>query len=521
MQPGQRIQYLEEFGTVRYYGPLLHKPSADKSEMWACIEWDMPYRGKHNGTVEGYTYYQSATGDSSCSLVRADKLARGCTISEACLARYKNLSAESMEEINRLYVFTGKKKKKLIEMIGMDKAIQKIENGYTLLVVALQKCGVSQIDSGFQALMPKVTFLYLEQNLLWSWSQFFQLAQIPTLYFLSLTNNRLQFPSSTELSDALAIGISSKLQVLVFIGMNLVWEDVNKLLPCMPYVEELWLCRNKCSAISSKYKVTIAHLARLKLLNLEDNQISDWNELNEFASLPNLEKLILNQNPLKDIKYYSGFKTLKSISLDRCMLNSFIPLNYLNMMPSLEKIRFSNNPISDSVGDRKCRYNVIARIKNLKNVNGSVVKEVERKDCELGYLKDAYEQYIKLEQKQDMEQFMLANHPRWNELIKRHGAPVEMYNKKIDVMKGSMNVNAMNFLFQLKSDKEKVISKKVPLSLTVRGLKGLCSKLFNLSITEMKIFCKSLSSYTELSDDLKLLSFYQLEEGSDMIIEKI
>jgi hypothetical protein len=471
--------------------------------------------------VEGYVYYASKTGDSSCSLVRADKLTIGCTISEACLARYKNLSAESIEEINRLYVFTGKKKKKLIEMIGMDKAIKKIENGYSLLVVALQKCGIYHIDSGFQALMPRVTFLYLEQNLLWNWSQFFQLAQIPTLYFLSLAKNRLQFPSSTELNYALAKGISPNLQVLVFIGMDLTWEDVSKLLPCMQYVEELWLCINKCSAISSKYKVAIPHLARLKLLNLEDNQITDWNELNEFASLPSLEKLILNQNPLRDIKYFNGFNLLKSISFDRCMLDSFTPLNYLNMMPVLEKIRFSNNPVSIKVGDKKCRLNVISRIKNVKNVNGSAVKDVERRDCELGYLKEAYEQYTKLEPRPEIEQFMMASHPRWNELIKKHGAPVEMYNKKIDVMKGSMNVNAMNFLFQLKSDKEKVISKKVPLSLTVRGLKGLCSKLFGVSITEMKLFCKSPSSCTELNDDLKLLSFYQLEEGADMIIEKI
>ena len=173
------------------------------------------------------------------------------------------------------------------------------------------------------------------------------------------------------------------------------------------------------------------------------------------------------------------------------------------------------------LGDKKCRLISIAKIKKLKVMNGSIVREIERKDYEIGYIKECFDEYSKLPTPEPLEAYMKKFHPRWSELISMHGSPVEMIRQKVDVMKGSMSINSLSFRFHTKTDLQKVVTKKIPLTLTVRALKGLCSKLFGIPSTEISLVCKGSADSTCLSDDLKLLSFYSLEDDSEMIIETV
>ena len=72
-------------------------------------------------------------------------------------------------------------------------------------------------------------------------------------------------------------------------------------------------------------------------------------------------------------------------------------------------------------------------------MNGSIVEEGERKDAEILYTKRAYEEFLKenkldkkVENLQDekLSNFMMANHPRWYELVEKYGSPLEMVNLK-------------------------------------------------------------------------------------------
>ena len=55
----KRVIVVNDIGTVRYVGSLRHKES-DPNDIWFGIEWDNKERGKHNGTVQGYTYFETS-----------------------------------------------------------------------------------------------------------------------------------------------------------------------------------------------------------------------------------------------------------------------------------------------------------------------------------------------------------------------------------------------------------------------------------------------------------------------------
>ena len=92
---GQRVEMQGHFGTVRYLGKLVNNPKAGE-DLWLGIEWDEEGRAKHNGTVDGYTYFKCefhvnspnyATGKTNCcSFIRYGKIQiGGRSLSEAVL----------------------------------------------------------------------------------------------------------------------------------------------------------------------------------------------------------------------------------------------------------------------------------------------------------------------------------------------------------------------------------------------------------------------------------------------------
>lgn len=56
------------------------------------------------------------------------------------------------------------------------------------------------------------------------------------------------------------------------------WQDIELLAPQLPQLEELQLGGNEISQLS-----VITHLKNLKWLNLEDNLISDWNQVSKLG----------------------------------------------------------------------------------------------------------------------------------------------------------------------------------------------------------------------------------------------
>ena len=91
------------------------------------------------------------------------------------------------------------------------------------------------------------------------------------------------------------------LKELVLIDMSLDWGQIDILSPTFVYLEELYLVRNNCSVICSKYKINKDTWKNLRMLNLEQNGITDWDELSEFRVLKDFNRLIINKNQIKKI----------------------------------------------------------------------------------------------------------------------------------------------------------------------------------------------------------------------------
>jgi Leucine-rich repeat (LRR) protein len=154
-----------------------------------------------------------------------------------------------------------------------------------------------------QSLIPTCMSLFLDKNFLYSWDQFFLItSQISNLRTLALSGNKLR-KIDTNYFEGKNIDqmVPLHLKELVLIDMSLDWGQIDILSPTFVYLEELYLVRNNCSEICSKYKIDKDVWKNLRMLNLEQNGIKEWDELSEFRVLKDFNRLIINKNQIKTI----------------------------------------------------------------------------------------------------------------------------------------------------------------------------------------------------------------------------
>lgn len=204
---------------------------------------------------------------------------------------------------------------------------------------------------------------------------------------VTLTGNKFQkLPQNWLEGQDLNWLIHTSIFELVLIDMGLDWGQIDILAPCFPYVEHLHLVRNQCSQIFSKYQLPKEHFKLLKFVNLEENGIVDWAEVDEFRKLPNLKRLTLNKNHLSAVKYRQGWPELYQLSLEDNAIADWAPIDELNNFVGIKQLRLGGNPILQTGGDR-AREIVIARVQYLHTLNGTRFEASERRDCELFYMK--------------------------------------------------------------------------------------------------------------------------------------
>ena len=355
--------------------------------------------------------------------------------------------------------------------------------------------------------IPNVKYLYLDKNLLNNWDQYFDLIQnLPQLNTLTLTENML-VPLKPEVisSKTQAQLVSQTLRILVLINMRLDWAQIQILSPALIDIEELWLSRNICSHIGLTYQVNLQHFKFLKLLDLEQNGICDWDQIAPFGKLKFFEQLILNINNIAEIKYQEGaFPGLLSLSLKENLIENMTNIDILDKFPLLAYIRLSDNPFISKYGNILARQMVIGKIRKVKRLNGSAIRDVDRKDAELFYIKRAYEEYLVLKKQKEEEKepaeedknsemvkFMKEEHPRWDELVEIYGNPAKMLNEKKDAMGSSLQQHTatITLIAQVVPPIDKPpFEKKLPLNISVQALKGI-------NIYNTKHHCTNINSF--------------------------
>jgi len=128
--------------------------------------------------------------------------------------------------------------------------------------------------------------------------------------------------------------IPNVLKELVLIDMGLDWSQIDILSPVFVNIEELFLVNNKCSKISSEYTINKENFRSLTSLNLENNGIESWKELEGFRMLKEFNKLILNKNKIPSIWTNPGWPNLCYLSIEDNLISDWKTFNELNQFGS-------------------------------------------------------------------------------------------------------------------------------------------------------------------------------------------
>ncbi|XP_078397829.1 tubulin-specific chaperone E isoform X2 [Cetorhinus maximus] len=463
---GRRIIYRDEYGTVCFVGTV-----SSAAGIWLGVEWDNPERGKHNGTHEGVQYFQ-CSHPTGGSFIRPQKANFGVDFLSAVRDRYGQEGNQGIQDCRGNPLRWGKKP---IEFLGSQDVKQRWFDA--LLIVSVSGCQVSHAneEDEISNVCPNIVELDLAKNLLPSWDKVAQITrQLRKLEHLDLSQNKLAIVSNpVSLSDAFA-----NLKALAIQHNGLTWAQVLECAPMWPVLERAHLSSNAISVLERPIGV----LQSLTLLDLSSNLLADENQLVHIAYLPRLEQLILSNTGLTSLHF-----------------DDIQPDGKTAMFPKLKFLAIDKNRISEISAD-------------------------ERKGAELDYRKRFGKDWLKAGGHQDPEKNrpdkeFCAEHPRYQELIEKYGAPElsEMEQQKLFALKDQLI--ALTIRCPDNPD-QKQLEKKLPDSMTIQKVRGLLHRLLKIPGAELKLtyISSKMDMEIDMDNDLKPLSYYSIESGDCILV---
>ncbi|XP_074309522.1 tubulin-folding cofactor E [Silene latifolia] len=488
---GQRVHSIGDtrrIGTVKYVGPV-----DGYSGTWVGVDWDNA-DAKHDGSLNGISYFK-ANSEFSGSFVRPRNLSSGITLLDGLYLRYR--AESTREEEDEMYVYSASNKKVSIQLVGSEKIQKKLSHFEELASASVAYLGVSSAGppSQISKVAPNLKELDLTGNLLSDWKDIADICQeLPFLTALNLTNNSLAV-------HVTCLPVLSNIRVLVLNSTGVKWTQIEELKQFLPCLDELHLMGNEISEITPTSSRFVQGFDSLRVLNLEDNCISEWDEIVKLSELTKLEQLHLNKNNLSQVSYPSNKTTNKSFSNAafqhlRCILlgaNDIADVesvDSLNSFPSLTEVRLSENPIADPVDGGVPRFVLIARLAKIEILNGSEVSVRERKESEIRYVRLVMSKF------HDKEEDIKRCHPRFYELRRLHGLEEERpSNSGAGPQKMSSGLLSITLKCVGASMGEKApLTKKLPATTTVGKLKILSESLFKLKSVKTKLFLQEEGS---------------------------
>jgi len=502
--PGERC-YINNFrGTVRYVGEV---PPTEGT--WYGVEWDTA-RGKNDGMIHGHRYFQCK--ESHGSFVRPHKISFGV---DAITGFRKHYGNGKLGFDDKGIVLNEKTSREtVIEMIGFDKLAMKQSDYENLRQADLAGANISHVvHHGLEHISPSLKSLNLRDNLLSSLKEIYKMAgSLKKLQLLNISENQITDWNTGDVERSTAF---QQLTSIYVNKMNLKWNQLIVVLKMAPSVKEIHACINEIRDV--RYDPS---LEGIEVLNLQGNLITDWSSVWTLSKLTKLQKLILNSNQLTKAEIPPDeadvpFKSLKSLSLSDNLINEWHSINILNDLPSVTEFRFRDNPICQGKTGFELRQELIARLENVKILNGSEVAERERKTAEMAYIKTYSTNYYKARREDTISNFNIA-HPKYQKLANLHGLPDEQVNTT-----KSLKDNLINLEIKCPDCSSKpVTEKKVPSTMTLQQLKGVLQRLYKIPTSKQKIsyFDTKNSREIHLEDNMKQLCFYSIASGDTVLL---
>jgi hypothetical protein len=245
-------------------------------------------------------------------------------------------------------------------------------------------------------------------------------------------------------------------------------------------------------------------------LSLEENCFKSLSDVQPLTKLPQLQRLVLKSNQISEaarpdepLPIFS--KTVSEVDLSFNEIHHWVLIDKLETaFPGLAALRVSHNPLYSSLQAADGRaltaddgyMLTIARLGNLKSLNYSPITAKERLNAEAYYLS-----LIGRElnfSSPDLEQQIIASHPRYAYLISEYGEPV-IKRSTDSVNPNSLAARLLRFHFYLgesakeylkqatASNREERIEAEIPRSCTAYTLLGIVGKKFGIPPRKCKL----------------------------------
>ncbi|EAU88737.2 tubulin-specific chaperone e [Coprinopsis cinerea okayama7 len=410
-QPGTRILYNGQPGTVRYLGSV----DGTKGE-WIGVDWDDPERGKHDGVKNNKRYFTtrlesldmpvaqtSSIGTRyprSGSFIRISPAVKyGTSFLEAVQSKYlEDLHGSETQETVILGSSLGAIE---VEAVNLDKIRSKLAR-----LDRLRNYGMGLLNLGTQTSDTSIS------RSLWSMTGKTS-HPFPLNWCISTSSHSSLYSICTD-EDAFLGSPFPNLTELELNDIRLSWEAIQSIIAHMPRLQSLEVGFNNFTALGSS---PIPHNT-LQTLNLDNNALSDWVDLATTidTSFPSLEKVILTSNKFSAIPPNGGGAALfqiKYLALASNALSSWSDLENLSRwLPGIRTLSLRMSPITT---EAHARSRVIAYFPTLHVLDGTNISSRERSDSEILYLGDVAKTLG------DVQEGTLPF--RWHELCEIHGNP--------------------------------------------------------------------------------------------------
>lgn len=531
---GQRVQDADGYrGSVRYIGPVVTSKSADTE--WVGVEWDDGSRGKHDGSVttkagEVVRYFTTAEGRGS--FLKRNKVDCGVSFFGALRQRYVEMDAP-LEAPNNVfegaYANTNKEGgRKAIEFVGELK-VRERQQIAVLDKCTLRACGIARARDPEEtppAAAARYTEVDLQGNLLREWADVAELVDaMPQLRTLHLNGNLLAPLGADSLRGA---GVR-RLRTLVLNNCGLEGgATLRRVLDAASCLEELYAAGN-CFADLGEALDGLSSGGELRVLDVSACEVPQWSQLLPLRRLPRLQVLSANDNP--GIRLAGGgaapgeWPCLASLGLSGTGVENWSSIDSLNSMAALRGLRLQRVPLLRGLGQSEARALVIGRVRELVQLNGSIISRRERAEAEKTYLRSIWRRSGGPDGDRETRSAAAAEHPRMAELEEKWAevmAPTSAETGATSLKSQMVSVTIVPVAASASSLEP--VQKKVPLNLQVLRLKQLARRLFGLDVDRQALAFRHAEDRdappTAIDDDTATLAYFGVAEGARIFVNE-
>lgn len=471
------------------------------------VEWDDPFRGRHDGQVFGRRLFHCegpAKGTSKgASLVKPQSLLRSVSLDRAFASRYGGDWAAEGDDALSIPTTKGAGRGVEVKAPGSQAGPEGVYLPDACIGIA------GDANALFQAAGSAIA-LDLAGNPLVDWEEVIKAARaMPKLESLNLSHCLLP-PQCISSSDDAFCGLTEL--ALNSCAAPVTWSGLAELARGLPALERLHLRNNQLCGPNEAEMGALSNLANIRLLDLEGNCLREWDiDVKPLGRvLTRLRRLHLGRNGLQGVEFREKeeFPSLEVLLLRGNSISSWRTIDALGSYPRLREVRLTDNPVASTPSER---HQVVARVPHLEVLNASEVTERERRDAELRYLRRVLEEYTPEGDPESIPSSAKEEHPRLEVLLQKHGERAREglgTNKGQQAGSGKVEVD-IKCIAASAGEKREAKRKALPSSATVGKLKLLCQGLFGIDPANQRVLLQveGMPFPDELpSDDTSLLS---------------